>query len=171
MGAEKTAERSGGGDANAKYAKHGGSMSETKHAFERSASPASFTPGPWKACNEGKCSCLRVWSTVADHPVCKVESGEWGDDYPSLRFTKETGAGSIGATVEPYMEFIPYGSIDQIVAEANAHLIAAAPDLLEALKAVVGEMRREHDAGDGHFSTSQVVAAEAAIAKATGGQL
>ena len=51
---------------------------------------------------------------------------------------------------------------------ADARLIAAAPDLLSALKAVQPEMRREHDAGDGHFSTAEVEAVEAAIAKAEG---
>jgi hypothetical protein len=43
--------------------------------------------------------------------------------------------------------------------EANARLIAAAPDLLEALKAVVAISDRKHDAWD---------AAHAAIAKAEG---
>jgi len=42
---------------------------------------------------------------------------------------------------------------------ANARLIAAAPELLEALKAVVAISDRKHDAWD---------AAEAAIAKAKG---
>lgn len=44
--------------------------------------------------------------------------------------------------------------------EANARLIAAAPDLLDALKEVVRISDRKHDAWD---------AARAAIAKATGG--
>jgi hypothetical protein len=42
---------------------------------------------------------------------------------------------------------------------ANAHLIAAAPELLEALEAVVAISDRKHDAWD---------AAKAAIAKAKG---
>lgn len=46
--------------------------------------------------------------------------------------------------------------------EVNAHLIAAAPNLLEALKEVVAISDRKHDAWD---------RAHAAIAKATGGQL
>ena len=32
-----------------------------------------------------------------------------------------------------------------------------------ALASVLPEMRREHDAGDGHFSTAQIAAGEAAI--------
>lgn len=48
------------------------------------------------------------------------------------------------------------------VTRANARLIAAAPDLLDALIAVVAISDRKHDAWD---------AAKAAIAKATGEQL
>lgn len=48
------------------------------------------------------------------------------------------------------------------------YLIAAAPDLLLALKAAQPEMRREHDAGGGRFSTEQVEAVESAISKAEG---
>jgi len=36
--------------------------------------------------------------------------------------------------------------------------------MLTVLKAIQPEMRREHDAGDGHFSTSEVEAVESAIA-------
>ena len=35
--------------------------------------------------------------------------------------------------------------------------------MLKALKAIQREMRHEHDTGDGHFSTAQVEAVEAAI--------
>jgi hypothetical protein len=50
-------------------------------------------------------------------------------------------------------------------AEANARLIAAAPDLLAALQAIMGDP----DAVD-HILHLDAVAADAAIAKATGGQ-
>ena len=50
--------------------------------------------------------------------------------------------------------------------EANARLIAAAPELLEALKAIVDEQ----DARQGYASVQSYDAARAAIAKATGGQ-
>lgn len=49
--------------------------------------------------------------------------------------------------------------------EANARLIAAAPDLLAALQAIMGDP----DAVD-HILHLDAVAADAAIAKATGGQ-
>ena len=70
-------------------------MSESKH-----------TPGPWTACNGGRCQCKIV--SCKDHPIAKAFSLEWGD--PGL----------------------PYGYIDEGVAVANARLIAAAPDLLAA---------------------------------------
>jgi hypothetical protein len=50
-------------------------------------------------------------------------------------------------------------------AEANARLIAAAPNLLAALQAIMGDP----DAVD-HILHLDAVAADAAIAKATGGQ-
>ena len=43
-------------------------------------------------------------------------------------------------------------------------LEAAGRQLATAIKAVQPEMRREHDAGDGHFSTDEVDAVETALA-------
>lgn len=63
-----------------------------------------------------------------------------------------------------------YGVLQTLGAQANARLIASAPALLKALKAVIGPMRREHDAGDGWLSTAEVEAAEAAIRQAEGGE-
>jgi len=89
----------------------------------------SYTKGEWHACQDGKCSCKEVWSD--NHPVAKVHAGKWGDDYPSIRLVGET---SLGLKAEPYMEQITYGEIPEEVAIANAHLIAAAPSMYEALK-------------------------------------
>lgn len=115
--------------------------SDSLTSSESAAGAAHFdavvhTPGPWEACNGGKCSCLMVWSKPADHPVCTVESGEWGDTYPALRVIGGGPIRSIGAAFEPYIEKLPYGSIDRRVAEKNARLIAAAPNLLHACKEV-----------------------------------
>lgn len=53
-------------------------------------------------------------------------------------------------------------------AKANARLIAAAPDLLEALKAIVKSLADQDDEGMIEHA-QQMIDARAAIAKATGG--
>jgi len=117
-------------------------MSESKH-----------TPGPWHACNTGKCSCKTV--SCRDYPIARVTTGDWGDDYPSVRIVGES---SLNRKAEAYMEQITYGSVNEETAIANAILIAAAPDLLEALQGVLRVADRKTDEFD---------AARAAIAKAT----
>ena len=92
----------------------------------------THTPGPWGVCGKGRCSCKQVW--CGDHPVADVECGEWGDSYPAIRLVKHPT--NIGFMAEAYMERISYGEISEETAEANAHLIAAAPKLLEALKTI-----------------------------------
>lgn len=86
-----------------------------------------YTIGPWRACNKGKCVCGQIWSEPADFPVATVTTGKWGDEYPRIRLTDDNKA-------EAYMEMIEYGEVPKEMAEANAHLIAASPDLLDALK-------------------------------------
>lgn len=82
----------------------------------------SHTPGPWQACKDGACTCGQVWSIPGDMPVFSaLENGkrqivglacnEWGD-APDLI----------------------YGAVGKEQQVANARLIAAAPDLLAALK-------------------------------------
>jgi len=68
----------------------------------------AHTPGPWQACGDGNCSCGQVWSRPADQPVARANT-VWGDDLEH-----------------------PYGEIPAEEMHANARLIAAAPDLLEA---------------------------------------
>jgi len=96
---------------------------------------SEHTPGPWKACNNGECSCLIISS--ADNPVAKVMSGKWVDDFPALRLV---GDSTLDQKTEAYMEQIPYGEIDPAVAKANALFIVRACNahegLLEALRAI-----------------------------------
>lgn len=92
-------------------------MSETKH-----------TPGPWSVCGKGKCSCMTIM--CADYPVAKVTCGNWGDDYPTVQLE----GGLLERKAVAVMEQITYGEVFKETAEANCHLIAAAPEMLAALK-------------------------------------
>jgi hypothetical protein len=87
------------------------------------------TKGPWRACQNGECSCKVVSSEK--HPIANVVSGKWGDDFPAIRLV---GDSSLNMKAEAYMEQFTYGEIYPAVAAANARLIAAAPDLLEAVE-------------------------------------
>ena len=91
----------------------------------------------------------------ADYPVAKITTGNWGDDFPSIRIVGET---TLDLKAEAYMGQITYGSVNEETATANAILIAAAPDLLMALQAI------EHR----HSSSPHIGLVRAAIAKATG---
>lgn len=128
-------------------------------------SAPAFTPGPWTACGNGACPCKQVWSADADYPVVTVNSGKWGDKFPAIRLCEDPG--TIGGKAEAYMEEIVYGEIPEDTAKANAVLIAAAPELYEALSKVVADY--ELLLGDGITSASaplQLVKARAALAKA-----
>ena len=80
------------------------------------------TPGPWRACQEGTCSCSQIWSQSADVPVAEVTRVEWGD--PGL----------------------PYGEIPEKIAEANSLFIAYArediPKLLVHIKELESRLPR-----------------------------
>lgn len=126
------------------------------------ARSAAFTPGPWSHHVDIACKCGYISAT--DHPVAKVISGDWGDDYPSIRLI----GGSLERSAEAYMEQITYGHIDQTEAKANARLIAAAPDLLEALTGLLAEYREWEAPRGGYAETHPAHLARAAIARATG---
>jgi len=72
-------------------------------------SRAEHTPGPWQACghDRGGCECRMVWSLPDDVVVA-------------------------AATMAPDEICCGEGIADMEIAKANARLIAAAPDLLEA---------------------------------------
>lgn len=90
----------------------------------------AFTPGPWRACQGGKCSCRQVWSIPGDVPVFTANAkGEqvaiglahhkWGDAPDII-----------------------YGVIPESSTFANARLIAAAPDLYAAVVLARAELDR-----------------------------
>lgn len=106
---------------------------------------SGHTPGPWEAKIDG--------TTEGELTIIANVDGEYFTESPSPRVTFDV----IAVCEDEYGERLPN-------ALANARLIAAAPDLLEALKqlhlkAVIGTDAERHDA---------LNAAWAAIAKATG---
>lgn len=111
------------------------------------AEPA-HTPGPWDY-QEVKTSCGRAFRIGAGE---MLTSGVGGciiyDDYPAFPRSNER--------------------------EANARLIAAAPELLKALKALFRSYKELADSGDAGFwaleDTPDGKQALAALAKATGGE-
>lgn len=114
-------------------------MSEERH-----------TPGPWRACRNGDCTCGSVWSIPGDFPVCTVQ-------------------GEPVAVVHQHMADAPdliYQSITPEMKAANGRLIAAAPDLLGALRAIVNSDMAMREEDEGRVSP-ELEAARAAIAKAT----
>ncbi len=95
----------------------------------------NYSPAPWGACHGGTCSCGFIWSRTADHPVAKVESGEWGDDYPAIKIVpSERRLTGTSFEVTAYMEQIGYGQIDPETAQQNAQLIALSPEMLVLLQ-------------------------------------
>ncbi len=93
----------------------------------------NYSPGPWGACRDGDCTCGFIWSKTADHPVAKVESGEWGDEYAALRVVEEPSI--VGRVqIEAFKDIIGYGRIDPEVSRQNALLIALSPEMFELLQ-------------------------------------
>lgn len=63
----------------------------------------------------------------------------------------------------------PHGNARRSEREANARLIGAAPDLLEAMQEMIAEAReRNRSAGETVFNPAALEAGLAAVAKATG---
>lgn len=88
-----------------------------------------------------------TWSVSPDNPRKVVSDSIDGFDP----LTSENLVG--GASVGPF-------------AEGNAHLIAAAPDMLAALKALV--LRAEHPDQNADSMGAAIAAARAAVARAEG---
>ena len=95
--------------------------------------------------------------------VFKIYNGKdsWENDSYDVGIYSDTGGAKI-ATVETWI-----GKAESIECDANADLIAAAPELLEALKAMVAIWEGPRELAALRFAKS-VIDARAAIAKATG---
>lgn len=123
---------------------------------------SEHTEGPWTYCgaDRGGCQCMMV--LCRDHPVAKIISGDWGDDYPAIRLT---GHCTLDAKAEAYMAQFTYGHIDEKEAKANAYLIAAAPELLKAAQIAWELLRYQPRQVTPETDTARKLL-EAAIAKA-----
>ena len=102
---------------------------------------------PWKACRYGECRCGFIWSADGQTHVASVHGPDaLGEDW--------------------------YGSdiaCNEETKQANARLIAAAPELLEALKVTVRMLEAAHrELGMYTAHDKRINAARAAIAKAEG---
>jgi hypothetical protein len=121
----------------------------------------THTPGPWVA----ECSTLR--EAREDGGFSWAHPDSWGP----RGWTDETRVGSVYLLCEGGGHTGLPGSIE--VSEANAHLIAAAPEMYEALKLAVGIAESWiHDQLDGTSSLDGALEdlkpCHAAIAKAEG---
>jgi len=111
---------------------------------------SGHTPGPWIAGDRTDC--------IAAGDVCVVCFGHDYDDYGGVR----------ARAPEPW-ELAPY----QAEANANARLIAAAPDLLEACRLAmpfIEAIYREHGRAYLPNSGDALEVVQAAIAKAEEGK-
>lgn len=126
---------------------------------------SQHTKLPWKLCNEGKCPCLTI--DGEHHPIATIESGKWGDEYPSLRLVGP----SLDLKVEAYKAMIIYGEIPFEVALANARLIVIAVnshyELLEACKRI-SDASYGVALGDLEFLRAAIAKAEAGAGNSGG---
>lgn len=116
---------------------------------------SGHTPAPWQACKDAKCPCRQVWSIPGDVPVFTARADahslvgmahhKWGDSPEMI-----------------------YGEIPEEQAEANARLIAAAPELLAAAKAKLANCEGCDDAAlmPGEYCSDECIALAEAIKKA-----
>jgi hypothetical protein len=102
-------------------------------------SEAKFTPGPWYAVNRG----------TKHEPMMSVMAARIAGQKPRHEV-------ALCAT----------GDSPQEMEDANAHLIAAAPDLYKALKACIKALNNDTTVWDNYWSA--VKAGDAALAKAEG---
>ena len=92
-----------------------------------------ITEGMWHACHDGKCPCKQVWADNC--PVATVESGKWGDEFPSIRIIGES---SYQLKAEPFMDMYEYGEIPEDAAESNAKFIADSHNAIHEVAEMLG---------------------------------
>lgn len=106
--------------------------------------------------------------TEPNAPVKSTHTpGPWADEHDPLGYSGERRVWSSNGRNIALIR--PVGDPEETL--ANAHLIAAAPDLLEALDAIIGVQELSHNAAGFtmvYCSRSNFARARAAIAKARG---
>ena len=117
-------------------------------------SEPKFTAGPWKICKDGKYPCKMAWSIPGDFPIATADGVHVG-------------------TAHKHMADAPdmiYATISDDMRTANAHLIAAAPELYAALDRVLLDFDFMIERGVVSDVRDDIiyVAARAALAKARG---
>ena len=102
---------------------------------------AKFSPGPWKACKGGDCPCGAIWNSTGEiHLATAFDETAAGMDC----FGSEAG-------------------VSRAERIANARLIAASPDLLQALQDLILVLPQIVS-----IDLEEAVMARAAISKALG---
>lgn len=124
---------------------------------DRSMSAATHTPGPWFVGNN-------------DRPADGDDDGLRGTDI----YARIPDGGYFRGTVATLYAAPHIGGITVEERDANARLIAAAPELLAALQGAIGALEFSRDYhndlsnAEQAFAQDKLDAAQAAIAKATG---
>ena len=142
-----------------------------------------WTPGPWRWEINLKGRRIQLCGGTPRYDWSVMTFERWGTHGATVSFL--SGAdGGMARLITPAREFaagVPgrehHSDWFQTIDQPDAHLIAAAPDLYEALEALVDAyasvMHSEFDMAQewDESSSEELVAARAALAKARGGAL
>jgi len=93
---------------------------------KRLKAEAPHVPEPWHVENHENCShSISIWDSTGNAPFVKCVAGDWGDDFPSMRFVDGDSPDTLSPKIETFMNQITYGHIPIELARANARRIVA----------------------------------------------